>query len=204
LSSREEKPSSWRSDPDATPASGGHIAPDITATGSPYDPLDAPLPSELERMERQRAERAERTEVIPHAQPVGAPPVAPVRRGRPVARRVKRTLRHVDPLSVLKISLFFYACALVVWMIFVAILFSIVNGMGLFDSIEEFGREMAIQGWKNLNIDLFYVEKWAFLVGFTFFVVGSILNTFLAFLYNVGADLIGGVDMTFVERDLSG
>jgi hypothetical protein len=33
-------------------------------------------------------------------------------------------------------------------------------------------------------------------------VVGSIVNVFLAFLYNVGSDLVGGVEMTFVERDL--
>ena len=199
MSSREERPSSWRSDPEATPASGGHLAPDITSAGSPYDPLNAPLPSELERMERQRRER---TEVIPRSAPPR--PVPPTRRTRAVARRVKRTLRHVDPLSVLKLSMFFYACMLVLWLIFVAFLFWIVNSMGLFDSIEKFGSGMALEGWDDLNIDLFYVEKWAFLIGFTFFVVGSLINTFLAFLYNVGADVIGGLDLTFVERDLGG
>jgi hypothetical protein len=30
----------------------------------------------------------------------------------------------------------------------------------------------------------------------------SLVNTFFAFLYNVIADAVGGVELTFVERDL--
>jgi hypothetical protein len=56
----------------------------------------------------------------------------------------------------------------------------------------------------NPTITLGLVEKWAFLIGFTLVVVGSLMNTFLAFLYNVGADILGGLDLTFVERDLGG
>jgi hypothetical protein len=32
--------------------------------------------------------------------------------------------------------------------------------------------------------------------------VGSIINAFLAFLYNLAADIFGGLEMTFVERDV--
>jgi hypothetical protein len=32
--------------------------------------------------------------------------------------------------------------------------------------------------------------------------VGALANTFLAFLYNFGADTVGGVEVTFVERDV--
>jgi hypothetical protein len=45
------------------------------------------------------------------------------------------------------------------------------------------------------------VEKWAFLVGITFALITTLVNVFLAFLYNVAADLIGGLELTFVERD---
>jgi Transmembrane domain of unknown function (DUF3566) len=193
LSSREERPSSWRTDPEATPASGGHLAPDLTATGSPYDPLSAPLPSELER------QRRDRTEVIPRSAPPTAPP--PMRRPRGSSRRVKRTLRHVDPLGVLKLSLFFYTCLLVLWLIFVAFLFWFIEGQGFFNLVEGFTTGMALD---NPEITLGLVEKWAFLLGFTLVVMGSLLNTFLAFLYNVGADILGGLDLTFVERDLGG
>jgi hypothetical protein len=31
--------------------------------------------------------------------------------------------------------------------------------------------------------------------------LGSLTNLVISFLYNVGADAIGGIEMTFVERD---
>jgi hypothetical protein len=31
--------------------------------------------------------------------------------------------------------------------------------------------------------------------------VGALVNMALAFLYNVAADMIGGIEMTYVERD---
>ena len=121
------------------------------------------------------------------------------RRQRVPVRRVKRTLRHIDPLSVFKLSLFFYAIGVVVWLIFVAILYSVVNSTGIFDAIESFSRGLAL-GWR-VEIDLWFVEKWALLIGVIFWLLGALTNLLISFLYNVGADMIGGVEMTFVERD---
>ena len=121
------------------------------------------------------------------------------RRQRVPVRRVKRTLRHIDPLSVFKLSLFFYAIGVVVWLIFVAILYSVVNSTGIFDAIESFSRGLAL-GWR-VEIDLWFVEKWALLIGVIMWLIGALTNLLISFLYNVGADTIGGVEMTFVERD---
>ncbi len=177
----------------------------------PYDPLSGPLPSEVaaeaarraeasrEQASREQASLTEdtRTDVVPRPRPV--PPRGRGRR-RVAARRLKRTLRHVDPVSILKLSLFFYVCFLVIWLIVVAIIYSVLSSMGLFDTIEELADAFALE-WDS-NITLFLVERWAFLIGLTFVVVGSLINVFLAFLYNVAADTLGGVEMTFVERDL--
>ncbi len=214
MSSREEQPGSWKADPETASASGGHLTPDIGR--SPYDALTAPLPSELEDPERDRPtfeaprERyeTERSDVVPRGavptQPPRDPRVAPQpprgRRFRPASRRVVRTIKHVDPFSVLKLSLFFYSCLLVLWLFFVAILYWIAGSMGLFEAIEEFSTQLVL-GWDRIT--LMVVEKWAFLIGLTMLVIGSLANVFLAFLYNVGADLIGGVKLTFVERDPS-
>jgi hypothetical protein len=121
------------------------------------------------------------------------------RRQRVPVRRVKRTLRHIDPVSVFKLSLFFYAIGVVVWLIFVAILYSVVNSTGIFDAIESFSRGLAL-GWR-VEIDLWFVEKWALLIGVIFWLIGALTNLLISFLYNVGADTIGGIEMTFVERD---
>jgi hypothetical protein len=114
-------------------------------------------------------------------------------------RRVRRTLRHIDPLSVLKVSLMFYGCFLILWMVFAAILYWVLQAAGLFDTIEGIRTSLAVEG--SWDISLSFVEKWAFFIGLTAAIVMSLVNLFLAFLYNVVADVIGGIDMTFVERD---
>jgi hypothetical protein len=108
----------------------------------------------------------------------------------------------VDPVSILKLSLFFYACFLVLWLIFVAIVFSVLNSMGLFESLEDILGPNGFVVAEDFKITLMAVEKWAFLIGLTMVVLGSIVNVILSFLYNVAADTIGGVEMTFVERDV--
>ena len=93
----------------------------------------------------------------------------------------------------------FYGCFLVLWLVFVAIMYWILQGAGLFETLNNVRRSIAVDGtWK---ISLSMVEKWAFFIGLTVSVVMSLVNLFLAFLYNVVADVIGGIDMTFVERD---
>jgi hypothetical protein len=188
MPSRREDPEVWRTEAGASSASGGHVTPDPL-----FDPLDTPVPEPDSAYER--------TDVIPRGGPVSAQRYpAPRRRKRPTLRRVKRTLKHVDPLSVLKVSLILYACFLVLWLLFVAVLYWVLSGAGLFEAIENFQRAFAFEG--NVDVSLWSVERWAFLIGLSLVVVASLLNVFLAFLYNVGADAIGGIEMTFVEREL--
>lgn len=204
-------------EPEVGSASGGHLAPD-SASGPLFDPLDAPLPSERSRRGTPPPDRTaestrgstERTEVFPsrsgarsgttgeQAQRSGSSTRQQVRR-RAGIRRVRRTVRRVDPFSVLKLSGFFYVIFLLVWLLFVAILYSLVDSMGLFEAAEDLGRGLVL--WEEVNITLGLVEKWALLIGLVFGVVGTLLNTLLAVLYNVGSDLLGGLELTFVEKD---
>lgn len=186
----EDRPG-WRSEPETSSASGGHLSPNLGGEAD-YDPLSGPLPSE-------RA-AARRTEVVPRSRPE---PTKRSARRRPTGfRRTKRTLRHVDPMSILKLSLFFYACFLVLWLIFVAVVFSVLDSFGLFESLEDILGPNGFVVAEDFSISLMAVEKWAFLIGLTMVVIGAIVNVFLSFLYNVAADTIGGVEMTFVERDV--
>ena len=108
-------------------------------------------------------------------------------------------MRHVDPFSVLKLSGFFYAIFVLVWLVIVAVLYSLVESMGLFDAAEDLGKGLVL--WEEVNITLGLVEKWALLIGIVFAVIGTLVNTLLAVLYNVGSDLLGGLELTFVEKD---
>lgn len=215
MSTREDGPSRWRSEPEVSSASGGHFAPDLTSE-EPFDPLTAPLPSELARQEYERERSRRAADVIPGERPARSgwepspareptPPPRqqerrPVRR-RPAARRVRRTVRHVDPFSVLKLALFYNAVFLLLWLIFVWIVYSFVDAKGWIADTESFVTEGFVLQEK-FDLSLVVVEKWAFVVGLTMAIIGSLLSALMAFLYNVGADALGGVEMTFVERDL--
>jgi hypothetical protein len=120
-------------------------------------------------------------------------------RRRVVGRRVQRTIRHVDVWSVFKLSIFYYACFTVLWLVLVAIMYGFLAQAGLFDAIQKFGKAMVL--WNNVNISLIYVEKWALLLAIAFLIVGSLINALIAILYNFAADTVGGIEMTFVEKD---
>lgn len=186
---------------------GNAAAPDESRTGPLFDPLDSTTPPAVDRPQPPRGpERPVRTDVIPrgNVRPKRDEQAAPRRRrSRPAARRVKRTVRHIDPLSVLKLSLIYYACFLVLWLLFVAAIYSLLMNMGVFDAIESFARgSVLLEKGEELGISLWVVERWAFLVGLTLGVIAALVNAFLSFLYNLAADLVGGVELTFLERDL--
>ncbi len=94
----------------------------------------------------------------------------------------------------------FYACFVVLWLLFVAIVYWMLQGAGVFDTIESIRRQLT-ESRDSWQISLATVEKWAFFLGVAVATVMSLFNLFLAILYNVIADTIGGIDMTFVERD---
>jgi hypothetical protein len=188
-------------------ASGGHLSPGVQGGSSLFEPVSEALPSESSYAAEDPLLDPDSgaTETMPRVDDnFAAPPPTPTRRRgavrrRPAIRRVKRTLRHVDPLSVLKLSLFYYGIFLVLWLAFVAMAYWVVASMGVFDAIERFGQGLVL--WDEVNITLFFVERWALAIGLFFLIVAALINVFLAFLYNVGADLVGGIEMTFVERD---
>jgi Transmembrane domain of unknown function (DUF3566) len=178
---REDKPSGWRAEAEAASASGGHVLPDPPL----YDQRrTAPLPATSARVERPKVAgvRATRT------------------RRRVAGTRVQRTIRHVDVWSVFKLSIFYYSCFTILWLLLVAILYWVLSSAGLFHAIEKFGKAMVL--WDKVNISLIYVEKWALLLAITFLVIGSFINALIAFLYNFAADTVGGVQLTFVEKDV--
>lgn len=190
----------------------------------PFEVLDEPLPSE-----RARPGEIPETPHTPKTQsgrPVTAPPrpadqrrtttvpgrrrstrstrAARTRPARAPTRRVKRTVKRVNPWSVLRMSLFFYSVFLAVWLIVVAVLFTFIESTGVFETIEELGRLFTVRQAQDLNISLGLVEKWAFFIGLAMVAIASLVNVVLALLYNLGSDIVGGLEMTFVERDEPG
>jgi hypothetical protein len=170
--------------------------------------LGPEIPVKERRTPRRRPARKRRpAEPLPatpteQLQPAPSEPRPTTRRRvpRPSVRRVRRTLRRVGPFSIFKLSLFYYGLFLVLWLAFVAVVFWVVQSMGVFDALEEVSKGFALD-WGEIDISLWDVEKWAFYIGLALCLIGSLVNAFLAFLYNLAADLIGGLELTFTERD---
>jgi hypothetical protein len=200
---------SSRKKPSERLAERGQANADSKASDAPFDPLTAPLASELEGEEAVFGGDASslhegsigvrtRAPEDPYlTKPIPAPAKRPPRR-RPF-RRVKSTIKHIDPLSVLKLSLFFYGCLLVLWLLFVAFVYWIVESMGAIEAYDDFREGLVI--WEHAKITFFVVEKWALIVGLVLMTLGSVMNAFLAFLYNIASDTVGGLQLTFLDRD---
>jgi hypothetical protein len=86
-----------------------------------------------------------------------------------------------------------------VWLVFVAIIYSFLDSVGLFNMLEDLGQGLVL--WEEVTITLGVVEKWALLIGLAMAVFGTLVNVIIAILYNVAANLMGGIELTFVERD---
>lgn len=112
-------------------------------------------------------------------------------------RSVKRpvTIRRVDPFSVLKLSLIFYFCTLLVAMLAISLLWSVVERLGIIDQGIGILSEMALE----VSIDIGNIGRAIFLFGLLNVVLLTGVNVFLAFLYNLISDLLGGVRMTLAE-----
>ncbi|MBA2273142.1 MAG: DUF3566 domain-containing protein [Actinobacteria bacterium] len=177
----------------------------------PEEPQEQPAEEQQEPAARSSQSRgyAERTDVVPRSPellPLGANQAAPVLRRRashraqPEVRRVRRTVSHVDLFSVLKVSLFYWVCMFVLWLCFVAVVYGFLDGLGIFRQIEKAAANEGVLDLK-LDITLAGAERWATLIGGTLSLLGSLATVFLAFLYNRAAAWLGGLELTFVERD---
>ena len=116
---------------------------------------------------------------------------------RQVSRR-KVTVRHVDPWSVLKLSLIFYFCLLLVVMLGLAVFWSVVNRLGVVEQALGFLLELNLE----LEINAGNIARAVFLIGLLNVALFSGINVFLAFLYNLVSDLLGGFRMTLAEEDV--
>ena len=115
------------------------------------------------------------------------------------ARRVRRLVRHVEPWSVLKVSLILYFCAWVV-MLFVGVtLWNLAVNSGLVADVENFVLELfALESFK-INADQIF--RIAAVGGLVLVLAGSALTVLGAVLFNLISDITGGVRLTVVEEE---
>ncbi len=115
------------------------------------------------------------------------------------ARRVRRLVRHIEPWSVLKMSLIFYFCLWVILLIAGVILWRFAVTAGTVDNVENFIKELFALETFTFNPDQIF--RASALGGLVMVVAGSGFTVLMAVLFNLISDLIGGVRMTVVEEE---
>lgn len=120
-------------------------------------------------------------------------------------RRARLRLTHVDPLSVMKTSFLLSVAIGIVTVVAVAIVWALLGAAGLWDSIDS-----AITDVLGDSSDGFQIQDYvgtARVLGFTMIVAVvdviliTVIATLAAFLYNLAAALLGGIEVVLAEED---
>ncbi|MDG4790949.1 DUF3566 domain-containing protein [Micromonospora sp. WMMD1102] len=120
-------------------------------------------------------------------------------------RRARLNLKRIDPWSVMKFS---FAVSLVLFIVVIvatSVLYLALDAMGVFDSVNGTLTDMISasggQTGSTFQITAKGVILTSGLIGLVNVVLFTALATLGAFIYNVCADLVGGVELTLAERD---
>jgi Transmembrane domain of unknown function (DUF3566) len=119
---------------------------------------------------------------------------------RPRVRKVSRVVRRIDGWTVFKISLVLYMLLYVVLLIAGVLLWHLAYTTGTVDNIQGFIKELF--GLKTFTINgkkLFSASRG---LGLFLAIAGTGLHVTLAVLFNLIADLVGGVRVTVLEEEV--
>ena len=119
--------------------------------------------------------------------------------GRLRARKVHRIVRHVDPWSVLKLSLMFFTCLFIVLLVAGILLWHLAASAGTITKVEDFIAEAgAFTTFKFNGQKIFQASV---LAGLVMVIVASGFSVLMAVLFNLISDLVGGIRFTVIEEE---
>jgi hypothetical protein len=116
------------------------------------------------------------------------------------------TIRSFGVLSVLKFSLLFYLCAMLVIWLALLLIFLVLQAGGVIDTTEEWlscvvNEPIGTTGQcVPVEIDGVQLFTWLFVGAMVMAGILALINMFVAIMYNLISDLIGGVSVTLAER----
>jgi hypothetical protein len=114
-------------------------------------------------------------------------------------RRARLQLRHVNPWTVLKFSCVLSIALFFVWLIVVGVLFGVLDASGVINKIND--TYTTIQsGEAKEPVTASVVFGGAAIIGVVNIVLFIALSTVGSVVYNLCADLVGGIEITLSER----
>lgn len=138
------------------------------------------------------------------AQRAGTAPPSALRRPGRGPRRANLQIKRFDPWSVLKLALVLGVALFFVWLVAVGVLYAVLDGMGVWDKVNGTANDLFqanAGGTGEPLISAGRVFGVAAIIGAVNIVLFSALATVGAFVYNVSADLAGGLEVTLAERE---
>lgn len=136
-----------------------------------------------------------------NGRPAAATPSA--RRPGRGPRRASLQIKRVDPWSVLKLALVLGVALFFVWLVAVGVLYGVLHGMGVWDKINSTANDL-LQSSEPTGEPLISAGRVfgvSAIIGAVNIVLFTALATVGAFVYNVSADLAGGLELTLSERE---
>ncbi len=123
-------------------------------------------------------------------------------------RRARLNLKRIDPWSVMKFSFAVSVVLFIVVVVATSVLYLALDTMGVWTSVNGSLKTLvsASGGADASSQSTFHITAWgvigtSMLIGAVNVVLFTALATLGAFIYNVCADLVGGVELTLAERD---
>jgi len=118
-------------------------------------------------------------------------------------RRARLHLKRIDPWSVMKFSFAVSLVLFVVAIVATSVLYLALDAMGVFTSVNDALQDLVGESDSALafKITAKGVIGTSVLLGAVNMVLFTALMTLGAFIYNVCADLVGGVELTLSEKE---
>jgi hypothetical protein len=115
-------------------------------------------------------------------------------------RRARLQLRHINPWTVLKFSCVLSIALFFVWLITIGVLYGVLQAAGVVSSINDAVQRINGPG-SAAPITPGVVFGGAALIGAVNIVLFIALSTIGSVVYNLCADLVGGIEITLSERE---
>ncbi len=185
MTERSSGRTTTRTDTDAESTEGTAVRP----------PLTERIQAKLSSVADQHRANAEPESKKAAAKAVGA---------GPGPRRARLRLTRIDPWSVMKTAFLLSIAFGVVTVVSVAMVWQVLDAAGVWDSINQTIQE-SIGGPETSDLDVENYVGTSRVLGFTMLVAAvdvvllTAIATLAAFLYNMAAALLGGIEVTLAE-----
>ncbi len=188
-------------------ASSGPIVPDDADRGG-AEPGEGARPTGAERFAAvlaattaKASQGSSRTETKPDPPKTASGKPAPTKR----VRRARLRLTHVDPWSVMKTSFLLSVAVGVVTVVAVAVVWSVLGAAGVWQSIDSTVSDVVGESGDTFRVEDYLgmsrVMGFTMIVAVVDVVLITVIATLGAFLYNLAAALLGGVEVVLAEDD---